>query len=61
MLHMMPQCHCRDGPWWAELVLIMGESKWCRPYVVVHGIGGLLVGCLCVGLVGCVKGKVGLL
>ena len=45
MFHMMPQCHRREGPWWAELVLIMGGSKWCQPYVVVHGIGGWLLVC----------------
>lgn len=36
----------------------MGGSKWCRPYVVVHGIGGLLADCLCVGMVAYVQGKV---
>ena len=54
---MMPQGYGRGGPWWAEMVLMMGNSRWCRSYVVVHGIGGLVVGSLCVGLVARVQGK----
>ena len=27
--HMMPQGPGRGGPWWAEMVLMMGSSRWC--------------------------------
>ena len=47
LLHIMPQGHGRGGPWWAEMVVMIGSSRWCWPYVVVHGIGGLIVGSLC--------------
>ena len=40
---------------------IMGGSRWCRPYVVVHGIGGLVASCLCVSWVAYVQGRSGLL
>ena len=43
-----------------ELIFMMGSSTWCRPYVVVRGINGLVASCLCVGLVACVQGRVGL-
>ena len=33
------------GQWW---ILMLGSSRWCLPYVMVHGIGGLVVGSLCV-------------
>ena len=58
---MMPQDHDRVVPWWAELVFMMGDREWCQPYVMVHDISGLLVDCLCVGLVACVQGRTGLL
>jgi len=58
---MMPQSHGKEGPWWAELVLIMGKNRWCRPCVMVYDIGGLLAGCLCVGLVAYVKSRAELL
>ena len=58
---MMPQGHGREGPWWAEMVLMMGRSRWCWPYVVVHDICGLIVGSLCVGLVAGVQNRGGLL
>ena len=48
LLHMMPQGHGRVGPWWAKLVFMMGGNRWCQPYVVMHGIGGLLADYLCV-------------
>ena len=48
--HLAP--HDTPRPWQskalvAELVFMMGGSMWCRPYVVVRGISGLVVGCLC--------------
>ena len=49
---MMPQGHDRGGSWWAEMDFDDGQQQ------VVHGIGGLVVGSLCVGLVALVKGKV---
>ena len=48
------------GPWWVELVLMMGGNRWGHPYVIVHDIGGLLANCLYVGLVACVQGRAGL-
>ena len=54
---MIPQGQGRVGPWWAKLDFMMGGSRWCQPYVVVHDIGGLVASCLCVGLVACVQGK----
>ena len=26
------------------MIMMMGSSRWCLPYVVVHGIGGLVAG-----------------
>ena len=57
--HLAP--HDAPRPWWARWILMMGSSRWCLPYVVVHGIGGLDVGSLCVGLVAGMQGRVGLL
>ena len=51
--------HDAPRPWWAEMVVMMGSNRWCWPYVVVHGIGGLVVSSLCVGLVARVQCKVG--
>ena len=61
LLHVMPQGHGRGGLWWVEMVLMMGSSRWCWPYLVVHDIGGVVVGSLCVGLVARVQGRAGLL
>ena len=36
----------------------MSGSRWCQPLSDVHGIGGLMASCLCVGLVACVQGRV---
>ena len=48
-------------PWWAEMVVMMSSNRWCCPYVVVHGMGGLVVGSLCGGLVAGVQDRAGLL
>ena len=50
-----------EGPWWAKMVLMMGSSRWCLPYVVVYGIASLVVDSLYVGLVARVQGKARLL
>ena len=60
-----PTPHDTPRPWQSramvvELVFMMSGSTWCRPYVVVRGISGLVVDCLCVGLVAYVQGKAGL-
>ena len=52
---MMPQGHCKGGPWWAEMDFDDGQQQ------VVHGIGGLVVGSLCVGLVAGMQGRARLL
>ena len=61
LFHMMPQGQGRGESWWIEMVLMKGSNRWCWPYMVVHGIGGLVVGSLCVGLGARVQGRVGLL
>ena len=61
LLHMMPQGHSRWGPWWAKMVVMMGNSRWWWLYVVVHDMSGLIVGSLCRGLVVGVQGRAGLL
>ena len=42
-------------------ILMIGNSRWCWPYVVVHGIGGLVISSLCMDLVAGVQSMAGLL
>ena len=52
-----PKAMAKEGHGRQRWILMMGNSRWCWPYVMVHGIGGLVVGSLCVGLVAWVQGK----
>ena len=53
LLHMMPQGHGRGWPWWAKMgSMMLSNNRWCWPYVMVHGIGGLADGCFVFGLGG---------
>ena len=53
-----PKAMAEEGYGGQRWTLMIGGNMWCWPYAVVHGIGGLVAGFLCVGLVALVKGKV---
>ena len=42
-------------------ILMIGNGKWCGPYVIVHGMVASIVVAFYVGLVAWVQGSVGLL
>ena len=61
--HLAP--HDAPRPWQSRAMVgrvgfKMGGSNGVNPGVMVHGIGGLMASCLCVGLVACVQGRAGL-
>ena len=56
-----PKAMAEEGHGGHRRILMMGSSRWCWPYVIVHGMVAWLVAALYVGLVAWVQGSVGLL